>query len=68
MDFLLGEGLGHVGVKPDPLGAVALVIIHRGEIRDADDERALVLDIAHVGIVLAAAAREREDDEQQREQ
>ena len=38
---LLGKGLGYVRIKADPLARFVLVV-HRGEIRDAHDELALV--------------------------
>ena len=51
--FLLLLSLIHiclceVGVKADP-AAVGVLIVHRGEVGDADDERALLLDVIEIG-------------------
>ena len=44
----LGKGLCEIGVKANP-AAVGVLIVHRGEVGDADDERALLLDVIEIG-------------------
>ena len=44
----LGKGLGQIGVEADPFAGFVL-IVHRGKIGNADDERSLVLNVGKIG-------------------
>ena len=55
---ILRNLLRHIGVKADPFAALIL-IVHRLEIGDSDDQTSLILDVLHIAVgraLLASAA------------
>ena len=46
----LGEGLGHVGVKADPLIAALFLVVHGGEVGNAHHQGPLALDVGQVAL------------------